>query len=87
MQEVIDLVFSPVVSVLQQAVAWLSSARLMAFRGININHYLGYVAWLGPTWLGVVQTTITCAYLVALVHVSLAAWGLYLRLKAGVKWW
>lgn len=87
MYDLADAVFGPVLALLNQIVAWLSNVSLVAAAGINPHLYLGPVAWLGPSWLGLVKQIILGGVLFGFLLVARAGYGLYLDIKGGVKWW
>lgn len=87
LQEIADMAFGPLVSLLSNVVAWLSSVSLVAARGIDVARYMGYIAWLGPAWLAVVRDALLAVVLVTCVMVARTAWSVYLQAKQGVKWW
>lgn len=87
MKGLIDALLNPVTELLTRVAAWLEQAALVAERGFDLSRYLGYVAWLPPSWLGLVKHVTLAAALVAVVAAAMAGWRLYLRLKASVQWW
>lgn len=82
-----DWLLGPLKDLLGGIVTWLSSTSIQAARGIAPERYLGTFAWLSPAWLELVVLLIKMSVVYLLLYLGKAAWGLYLDIKAGVKWW
>jgi hypothetical protein len=82
-----DWLLGPITAMLEQVVSWLGGVALVAAHGLDPALYMGPVAWMGPAWLGVVKQIIASAFLMVVLLAARAMYGLYLDIKAGVKWW
>lgn len=87
MHAIVDAIFGPVQTVLQDAINSLSGLALTMRRGIDIGAYLGPVAALTPGWAAAVKSLLTGAALVGIAAVGRAVYDIYLSLKQGVQWW
>lgn len=86
-EEIIDLAIGPLIDLLTNVVAWLDQVSLVAAQGLRLERYLAYAAVAGPEWVELARTTALVLGLVGIVWVAKSGYQLYLRVKAGVKWW
>jgi hypothetical protein len=86
-QRIIDTIFDPIIQILATARDYLDQAATVAARGLNLDYYLGPVAMLGWEWKALISSVIASAFLLLIVVVARKAYGMYLALKEGVKWW
>ncbi len=87
LKSIIDTILGPAITFLQYALDKLSSAALVADRGLNLDYFLGPVAAMGDGWVTLVKSLIASLLIVSVVFVAKAAYGAYLQAKDGVKWW
>jgi len=86
-QRIIDTIFDPIIQILATARDYLDQAAIVVARGLNLDYYLGPVAMLGWEWKALISSVIASAFLLLIVVVARKAYGMYLALKEGVKWW
>jgi len=86
-QRIIDTIFDPIIQMLATARDYLDQAAVVAARGLNLDYFLGPVSMLGWQWKALVSSVIASAFLLLMVVVVRKAYGMYLALKEGVKWW
>lgn len=88
MYAIATVVVAPAVDLLRQAVNALAGANLVAQQGLQAPaSWLGPIAYLGPGWVAAIASLCAGAALLLVLQAALAAYKLYLSLKAGVKWW
>lgn len=87
MSQYLNQVLSPALKILQDARDYLATVALGARRGIDLSHYLGPLAVLGPGFQAMLATLITGAVLILTIALAKGAYSLYLQFKQGVKWW
>lgn len=83
----IDAIFSPPLTFLQLTQDMLSRAGTVAGRGINLNNYFSFFAYLPSEWQSVVQSALASSVLLAILFLVRALWDMYLKVKASSKWW
>lgn len=86
-RSIIDTILGPVITFLNYALDKLNSISMVADRGLNLDYYLGSVGALGPNWVTLVKTLISCLVILVLVYIAKTIYNLYLNAKDGVKWW
>lgn len=83
----IDSVFGAPLSFLRLMGDMLQHASLIAGRGINLNNYFGFFAYLPQEWQAVVQSALAGVVLLAVIMLVKAAWNTYLNVKASLTSW
>lgn len=83
----IDAIFSPALSFLVLMRDMLDEAGSVVGRGINLNNYFSFFAYLPSEWQGVVQSALASCVLLGILFLVRAAWDMYLRVKQSSKWW
>ena len=86
-QRIIDTFFNPIIQILVNARDHLENVSLVAARGLNLDYFLGPIYCLGPEWRSLIGSVVACAFLLLSVLFARKAYGIYLALKDGVKWW
>lgn len=86
-QRIIDTVFDPIIQILVAARDHLDNAALVAAQGLNLDYFLGPIAMMGWQWRALVSSVVASAFLLLSILVARRAYGLYLAIKEGVKWW
>lgn len=86
-KNLIDNIFSVPESILNLAIQKMAAAGTVMAQGINISKWLGPVAWLGPTWVKVVNALLSGATIVLIVWIAKRIYMIYLNAKEGVRWW
>lgn len=86
-QRIIDTVFDPIIQILVTARDHLDNAALVAAQGLNLDYFLGPIAMMGWQWRALVTSVVASAFLLLSILVARRAYGLYLAIKEGVKWW
>jgi|GEM_PF-2323229 len=88
MYAIADIIVNPAVAALQAAVGALEQTNRIATAGVpNAGQWLGPVAWLGPGWESAISTILIAGSILVALQAAIAAYRVYLALKAGVKWW
>jgi len=87
MRDITDTILGPIIQVLTLAYNYLSSIALVASRGLNLDYFLGPFANLGNAWVLLIKSFISSIVLISVIFAVKAIYGIYLKVKAGVKWW
>lgn len=86
-RNMIDAIFSPPLTFLQLMHDNLTRVGTVLGRGINLNNYFGFFAYLPPAWQSVVQSALASVTLLAILFIVRSLWDMYLKIKASSKWW
>lgn len=87
MADVVAGFFAPAIQFLSLARDRLTDLAAVSRVGIDLGLYIAPARALGPGFQLAVQTMIGGAILAVVVLAGRGALNLYLRFKAGVKWW
>lgn len=83
----IDSIFLPLTQFLEIMRDLLTSASLTAGKGINLNNYFSFFAYLPAEWQNVVKSALTSIVLLATLWLVRSVWDMYLRVKESGKLW
>lgn len=83
----IDAIFEPPRAFLQMIVDTLNDISLVAAKGINLNNYFSFFAYLPQSFQQVIQAAIASVIFLTLIFVAKSAWNVYLNVKGSIKWW
>lgn len=86
-RNLIDSIFGAPIGWLQLMQTMLGNAGQVSGKGINLNNYFGFFAYLPPEWQLVVKSLLGSAVLLTVLFLVKAAWDMYLRVKESGKWW
>jgi len=87
MQSYLQSLLNPALQFLSTARDNLAGIALGARRGIDLGAYLGPLATLGPGFQAMLSTLVVGAVVLVTLAMARGAYSLYLKFKAGVKWW
>lgn len=88
MQEIIDLIFNPVIEFLTQIKNYLyNTTELISGRRLNVDYFLGPISMISTEWRILIVSVISTLGLITIIFVAKKMYSLYLNLKDGVKWW
>lgn len=83
----IDAIFAPPLTFLRLMRDMLNEAGTVVGKGINLNNYFGFFAYMPPEWQNVVKSALTSIVLLAILFIVRAVWDMYLKVKTSGKWW
>lgn len=83
----IDAIFEPPRAFLQMIVDTLNDVSLVAGKGLNLNNYFSFFAYLPDSLQQVIQAAIASVIFLGLIYVAKASWNIYLNVKGSIKWW
>jgi len=83
----IDALFSPPMSFLVMMRDMLNNVSLTVGKGISLNNYFGFFAYMPKEWQSVVQSALMSVTLLAILFIVRSAWDMYLKVKGSLKWW
>lgn len=87
MRNIIDSIFGPVLTWLNDIYVSISNLFVPLSRPINFGRYFGYFSFLGPVWITFIQTVCTLAFIYFVVYLIKTQTGLFLKFKDFIKWW
>lgn len=88
MEEIIDLIFSPVVEFLTVIKDYLyNTVELINGRRLNVDYFLGPISMISSEWRILIISIISTLGLITTIFVAKKMYSLYINLKEGVKWW
>ncbi|RAU91543.1 hypothetical protein [Paenibacillus sp. YN15] len=82
-----DSIFNPPLSFLSMGVEYLGHVSMIAGRGINLNHYFGFFAYLPSSMQSVVNSLLAAIMLLGVLQLIKAIARMYYNVKDGVQWW
>lgn len=83
----IDAIFNAPMAFLNLIIETMNSVSLIAGRGINLNNYFVFFAYLPASWKAVMTSVMGSITFLALLFIIKAVWNMYLNLKGSIKWW
>lgn len=83
----IDSIFSPAIVFLEMMRDMLNNVGTVAGKGIDLNNYFSFFAYMPAEWQNVVKSALASVVLLATLWLVKSAWDMYLRVKASGKWW
>lgn len=83
----VDAIFAPPLSFLNMMRDMLNHAGTVAGKGINLNNYFSFFAYLPAEWQNVVKSALASVVLLATLWLVRSAWEMYLKVKQSTKWW
>jgi hypothetical protein len=83
----IDSIFQPPIQFLDMIFDLLSRVSMVAGRGINLNNYFGFFAYLPAPMQSVVHSLLSAVMLLALLQLIKAIMRMYGQVKGWIKWW
>ncbi|RJG23298.1 hypothetical protein DQX05_13790 [Paenibacillus thiaminolyticus] len=87
MRNLIDTIFSPVVTFLGSISDSLRSLSVPVARPLDFGKYLGHFAFLGPAWITFITTVCTLGFIYFLIFFVMSNIGLFRKFKDMIKWW
>ena len=83
----IDTIFGPVLSWLNQIQSVLRSASVPASQGIPIQTLFAPLAMISPMWALLISNVFVMAAIYIIVFLVSNGEALYTRFKTAIKWW
>lgn len=83
----IDAIFSPPLSFLTLMRDMLNNAGNAVGKGINLNNYFSFFAYMPSEWQSVIQSALASIVLLAILFLVRSAWDMYFKVKGSSQWW
>lgn len=87
MRNLIDTIFGPVLSWLNNISTSIRELSVPVSRPIDPSRYFGYFSFLGPHWVTLVTTILTLGFIYLVVYFIVTNIGLFMKFKNMIKWW
>jgi hypothetical protein len=87
MRNLVDLIFSPVLSWLTSIYGHIRSLSIPVSRPLDLGRYLGHLSFMGPQWRLLITTVCTLAFIYLIIYLVRTQAGLFLKFKDFIKWW
>ena len=87
MTNLIDSLFDPVLTLLDNMQSRISNIGTIAARGIDLDNYFGFISILGPSWSGVISSFLAALLFLSVLYMIKTNSRLYLWFKDLIKWW
>jgi hypothetical protein len=83
----IDTICDPVTGWLQYILDSISNMQLPLNHPLDISHYLGVFALLGPAWVSFIINACLMAFIYVVCFIVVSHQGLFVKFKDTIKWW
>jgi hypothetical protein len=87
MTNLIDSLFEPVLTLLDNMQNRLSNIGTISAKGLDLDNYLGWFQVLGTSWIGVIGSLISGLFFIFILYSIKTNSRLYLWFKDLIKWW
>lgn len=87
MINLIDSIFNPVLTLIENMQNRIENIGTIAARGINLDNYFGFISILGPSWSGVISSFLAGLLFLTVLYMIKTNSRLYLWFKDLIKWW
>jgi hypothetical protein len=87
MTNLIDSLFEPVLTLLDNMQNRISSIGTITGKGFDLDNYVGWFQVLGTSWIGVIGSLISGLFFIFILYSIKTNSRLYLWFKDLIKWW
>lgn len=87
MRNLIDSIFDPIFSILDNMQSKIDSIGTIAAKGIDLDNYFGFITILGPSWSGVISSLLAALLFITILYTIKTNSRIYLWFKDLIKWW
>lgn len=86
-KNMIDTLFNPPLTFLNMIIEYLDDLQLIAGKGINLNNFFGFFAYLPPAMQTVVNSIIASIIFLAILHLVRAIVRMFFTVKDALFRW